>query len=137
MAKVHGKNMVITVDSDDLSQYTNTSEFNPTTDEHDTTTYGSDGHTFSGGLTNGTFTMAGFYDSTASTGPRAVLLPIQAAGTAVTVVRQPEGTGSSLPQDSFSGLLTSYTESAPVADYVAWSATFRISGDVDSSAQSA
>lgn len=137
MALVHSKNTVVDVDSNDLSQYTNTSEFNPTTDEHDVTTYGQDGHVYAGGLTNGTFTMGGFYDSTASTGPRAVLQPIQAAASTVTVIRQPEGTGSSLPQDSFSGLCTSYTESNPVADYIQWSATFRVSGDVDSTAQSA
>lgn len=135
MALVHSKNTVVTVDADDLSAYTNTSQFNPTTDEHDVTTYGQDGHVFAGGLTNGQFTMGGFYDSTASTGPRAVLQPIQAAGTAVTVVRRPQGTGAGLPQDSFSGLLTSYTESAPVADYQAWQATFRVSGDVNSAAQ--
>lgn len=136
MAKQHSKDTVVTVDGDDLSAYTNSSEFTHEGDEHDTTTYGSDGHTYSKGLTNGVFTMGGFYDSTASTGPRAVLQPL-VAGAAVTVVRRPEGTGSSLPQDSFSGMLTSYVESAPVADYITWSARFRISGDVNSTAQSA
>lgn len=134
MARVHSKNTVITVDGNDLSAFTNTSEFNPTTDEHDVTTYGKDGRVFAGGLTNGSFTMGGFYDSTAMTGPRAVLQALK-AGPPVTVVRQPEGAGVGLPQDSFSGLLTSYQESAPVADYQQWSATFRVSGDVDSTAQ--
>lgn len=136
MAKIHGKNTHVEVDSNDLSQYTNSSEFSYTADSHDTTHYGDDGHVFSPGLTNGTFTMSGTYDSTASTGPRAVLEPLIGAE-AVTVIRQPEGTGSSLPQDSFSGLLTSYTESNPVADMVTWSAEFQISGAVDSTAQSA
>jgi hypothetical protein len=137
MAKVHSKRTVVTVDGDDLSQYTNTSEYTRTGDEHDTTTYGpDDARTFDKGLTNGQFTMGGFYDSTASTGPRAVLDPLVDSG-AVTVVRRPQGTGAGLPQDSFSGLCTEYKESSPVADYITWTATFRISGVVNSAAQGA
>ena len=137
MAFIHGKDTFVSVDGDDLSAFTNTSEFTQTADSHDVTTYGKDGHVYQGGLTDGTFTMGGTYDSTASTGPRAVLNAILQAATAVTVIRQPEGTGSSLPQDSFSGLLTSYVETSPVADMVAWTAEFQISGDVNSAAQSA
>jgi hypothetical protein len=137
MAKIHSKNTVVTVDSDDLSAYTNTSEYTRTGDEHDTTTYGpDDARTFSKGLTNGQFTMGGFYDSTASTGPRAVLDPLVDSDV-VTVVRRPEGTGSGRPQDSFSGLCTEYKESSPVADFVTWTASFRISGVVTSTAQGA
>lgn len=134
MAFVHGKDTVVTVDSNDLSAFTNTSEFNPTADSHDVTTYGQTGHVFQAGLTNGTFTMAGTYDNTASTGPRAVLQPLVGADN-VTVVRQPEGAGSGLPQDSFLAQLTGYTESSPVADMVSWSADFQVSGAVDSTPQ--
>lgn len=134
MARVHAKNTVITVDSNDLSTFTNTSEFERTGDEHDVTTYGRDGHVFDKGLTNGTFTMGGFYDSTESTGPRAVLEALVDSGV-VDVVRQPEGEGTGLPQDAFDGLLTAYSESAPVADFIQWSATFRVSGSVDVTAQ--
>lgn len=137
MAFVHGKSTVVQVDSNDLSAFTNTSEFNQSQDSHDVTAYGNDGHTFRGGLTNGTFTMSGIYDNTASTGPRAVLQPLIGQADPVTVIRQPEGAGASLPQDSFSGLLTSYSEASPVADMVTWSAEFQISGDVDSTAQAA
>jgi hypothetical protein len=137
MALSHAKDTYVSVDGDDLSEYTDTSEFKPSTDSHDVTTYGQDGHVYAGGLTDGTFTMGGLYDTTASTGPRAVLQPLKGTGAVVTVVRRPQGTGSGLPQDSFSGLLTSYTESSPVADYVKFSAEFQISGSVDSTAQSA
>jgi hypothetical protein len=137
MTFVHGKETFVSVDGNDLSAYTATSEFSPSTDSHDMTTYGNDGHVYEGGLTDGTFTMAGKYDSTASTGPRAVLLPLKGTGAKVVVIRQPEGTGSALPQDEFDGLLTKYVETNPVADYVMWAAEFQISGDVDSAAQSA
>lgn len=135
MALSHSKETVVTVDSNDLSAFTNTSEFKPSTDSHDVTCYGNDGHVYAGGLTDGTFTMGGFYDTTAGTGPRAVFIALKGTAAAVTVTRQPEGAGAGKPQDSFSGLLTSYTESSPVADYVTWSAEFNISGDVTSSTQ--
>jgi hypothetical protein len=136
MARVHGKKTVVTVDGDDLSVYTDNSEFKLNPDDHDVTTYGKDGHVHDRGLTGGTFTMGGIYDSTAATGPRAVLEPLASSGV-VTVIRQPEGAGAGLPQDSFSGLLTSYTETSPVNDYVRWAAEFKISDTVDSTAQSA
>lgn len=131
---VHGKNTVVKVSTNDLSTYTTTSEFEQTGDSHDVTVYGAGGHVYAAGLTDGKFTMEGVYDTTATTGPRAVLKPLIGAA-AVTVVRQPEGAGTGKAQDSFSGLCTSYKESSPVADMVKWSAEFRISGDVDSTAQ--
>lgn len=134
MAFQHGKDTAVDVDGNDLSAYVNTSEFSRSVDSHDVTTYGKDGHTFAPGLTNGTFTMSGIYDTSTSDGPRAVLEPLLGSA-AVTVLRQPEGAGSGLPQDSFSGLLTSYVETNPVADMVTWSADFQISGDVDTTAQ--
>lgn len=135
MAFIHAKNTVITVATKDLSAYTDTSELPRTADSHDVTTYGNDSHRKAGGLLDGTFTMSGTYDSTAVTGPRAALKPL--LGTVVAIIRQPEGAGSSLPQDSFDALLTGFTETNAVADYVKWSATFEIDGDVDSTAQSA
>ena len=137
MSKVHGKETVIQIGEDDISQYCNASTFAPTTDTHDNTTYGSDGHVYDGGLTDGKFTVGGKYDSTAGTGPRAVLLPLKGTAAKVEITRQIEGAGSSLPQDVFDGVCEKYEESAPVADYIMWTAEFQISGDVDSTAQSA
>lgn len=135
MAKQHGKDTVVKVDSTDLSTYCNTSELNRTADTHDVTGYGADAHAKSGGLLDGTFSMGGVYDTTAATGPRAKLEPL--LGTSVAIVRQPEGTGSGLPQDAFNGVMNSYVETNPVADMVTWSAEFEINGDVNSAAQSA
>lgn len=135
MAFIHGKNTNITVDGKDLSQYTDSSEIKRSADDHDVTTYGNDAHVYAGGLLDGTFTMSGTYDSTASTGPRAVLNGI--LGTVVEIVRQPEGTGAGKAQDTFNALMTSYVETSPVADMVKFSVDFNISGDVDSTAQAA
>ena len=96
--------------------------------------YGLDGKRYASGLTDGTFSMEGFYDDAAASTPRLVLAPLL-GGAAVTVLRQPEGAGSGLAQDSFSAIVTSYEESSPVDDMVAWSAELQISGDVDQTDQ--
>jgi hypothetical protein len=134
MARVHSKNTVVTIDGDDISTYTKSSEVSRKADIHDNTTYGSDSHTKDGGLLDGSIKMDGVYDSTAVTGPRAVLVPL--LGTTVTFIRRIEGTGSGLPQDSCSVVVGEYVETSPVADYVMWSITLEITGDVDTTAQS-
>lgn len=135
MAFIHGKDTVVKVATADMSTYTDSSELNRSADSHDVTTYGNDSHRKAGGLLDGTFKMSGTYDSTASVGPRAKLEPL--LGTLCAIIRQPEGTGSSKPQDSFDAVMTGYVETNAVADMIKWSCEFEIDGDVDSTAQSA
>jgi len=132
MAFQHGRHTVITLDGSDLSAFTNTSELGRTADSHDVTTYGQNSHVFEGGLGNGTASLSGIYDN-GVTGPRGVIEPL--VGTVVELVRQPEGAGSGLPQDTVQVLVTGYTETNPVADMVAWSAELQLSGDIDTAAQ--
>lgn len=129
----HGSDTVVKVNGTDLSAVTDSSELPLTAASHEVTGYGNKSRRKKGGLLDGTFTMSGTYDKTAVTGPRAVLLPLR--GTTVPIIRQPEGTGSGKPQDSFDGVLTKYTETNPVADMVKWSCEFDIDGDVNSAAQ--
>jgi len=133
MAFFHGKGTVVNVDGNDLSAFTSSSEFDQSADTHDVTAYGDDNRAYIAGLIDGTFSMEGHYDDGAA-GPRAILQPLLGAA-AVTVLRQPEGVGTGLAQDSFSGVLTSYNESAPVDDKISWSAEFQISGAVTSTDQ--
>lgn len=133
MSFVHGKNTFVSVDGNDLSAFTDTSTFTEGADVHDLTTYGKNAHVSEGGLGTGSFQMSGSYDNTAGTGPRAVLKPRK--GTTCTVVRRPEGTGTGKPQDTFDGVLSSYVETNPVADFVKWSAEFTISDEIDDTAQ--
>lgn len=132
MAFVHGKNTVITLNAVDLSTYTNTSTFTRGADSHDVTTYGKNDHCFSGGLGNNTASMGGIYDN-GSSGPRDTIEPL--VGTVVTLTRKPEGTGSGLPLDSVSVLVTSYVETSPVADMVTWSCEMQCSDAVTSTNQ--
>ena len=133
MSFVHGKNTFVSVDGNDLSAFTDTSTFTEGSDVHDLTTYGKNDHVSEGGLGTGSFQMSGSYDNTAGTGPRAVMKARR--GMTCTVIRRPEGTGSGKPQDSFDGVLASYVETSPVADFVKWSAEFTISDAIDDTAQ--
>lgn len=133
MTFVHGKDTFISLDGDNLSTYTNTSELTRGADKHDVTTYGKNDHVFTGGLGNNSASMSGIYDNTASTGPRAVIEPL--VGTVVTLIRRPEGTGSGKPQDSVSVLVEEYVETSPVADMVTWSVKLQCSDAVTSTTQ--
>jgi len=132
MAFKHGKDAEIEVGSDDLSAFTDNVEFARSADSHDTTTFGQDGHTYAGGLTDGTCTLTGTYDDGAS-GPKAILEA--ALGTAETITWRPEGTGTGRPEQTFSGLITGYAETAPVAGMIKWKSDVQISGSVTSTDQ--
>jgi hypothetical protein len=136
MTFIHGKGTVVKLDAVDLSAYIKTSEFSQENDEHDVTTYGNDAHRVRSGLTGGKFTMSGWYDSTAVSGPRAKINALIQAGANVTLIRQPEGAGTALPQDEVEVMVKSYAETSPVDDIVAWSCECTLSGTVDSTPQS-
>lgn len=132
MATVHSRLTYISIATVDISAYTNTSDFERGSDEHDVTCYGATDHVFAGGLGTGKFTFGGVYDNGAS-GPRDTIEPL--IGTLAAIVRRVEGTGSTKPEDTFSILVKSYTESSPVADVVRWSAEGTVSGAVTSTNQ--
>lgn len=133
MAFVHGRNTSVTVATKDISPYCKTSSYEGTADVHETTGYGKNAKTKSGGLLDGKFTCGGTYDNTASTGPRNALKPL--LGTTVTVLYKIEGTGTGKPLDTFSGVLSKYVETAPVDDMVTWSAEIEVSDVVVTSTQ--
>jgi hypothetical protein len=72
MANIHGKRTVVKLNGTALTAYSENSTVDIEADEHDLTTYGKNSHVFGGGLLKSSFTVSGFYDSTASTGPRAL-----------------------------------------------------------------
>jgi hypothetical protein len=135
MAFIHGKGTYVSVDSDDLSAYTNNVQFNRSADSHDVTCFGKNSKVYQSGLKDGTGTISGIYDSTAMSGPGAVLRPL-VGGAAVTFVYRPEGTGTTKPEGEVDVIVTAYEETAPVADMVTWSATLQFSDDIDDTAQS-
>lgn len=134
MAHIHGKNAYVSLGGDDLSAFANNVSYSRSADSHDVTTFGQAGHVYAGGLTDGTATIEGIYDDTA-TGPRATIEPL--IGTVVELVWRPEGTGTGKPEDTVNVLVTSYEETAPVADMVTWTCECQLSGAVVTADQGA
>jgi hypothetical protein len=135
MAFVHGKGTAVTIDGDDLSAYANSVTFTRTADTHDVTTFGKNSKVYAPGLKDGTGSIEGIYDSTAMSGPSAVLRPLVGAAV-VTLIYRPEGTGTGKPEAEVDVLVNSFEESAPVADMVTWTAEFQMSDDIDDTPQS-
>lgn len=135
MAFIHGSSSAITVNSVDLSAFTNKCDFEHKADTHDVTCFGDSGHEYAAGLTDGTVTLGGVYDSSGTGTPRAVLTALVGAAP-VAVLWHPEGTGTGKEQASFNAIVESYKESSPVADMVQWEASLKISGDVTYADQS-
>lgn len=132
MARKHSKLTVILIDSNDISAYCTDSNCEQSAGTEDNTTYGKNAQVFDPTLLTGAFGCSGKYDG-ATTGPRGVLKPL--VGTSVTVKYRPEGTGANLPQDSFTAVITKYTETAPVAGYRTWALETQPSDVWDSTAQ--
>lgn len=134
MAAVHGRNTQITVNAVNISAFCDTSEFSQDVDTHETTGYGDDNKTYIPGLIDSTFTMGGKYDDGAG-GPKAVFEAVIDGGVAVAVTRRPEGAGTGLPHEAFSGIVESYVETNPVGDKISWSADIQVTGPVTRTTQ--
>lgn len=133
MARKHGRNTNISIDGNDMSTYISSSDFNVSVDTHDTTAYGDDNRTYIDGLIDATFSCDGHYDDAAG-GPDTILRPLLGGGE-ITIIRQPEGTGTGLAQQSFSALPTAYDETNPVDGKISFSAEFQVSGAITTTAQ--
>lgn len=133
MAFVHGKGSVTSLGGSDLSVYSNSVEWARKADMHDVTTFGKNSHVKQGGLLDGTATIDGVYDNTATVGPRAVINP--KIGTVVAMVWRPEGTGTGKPQETVNVLVAGYTETSPVADMIKWKVDLELSDDVTTAVQ--
>ena len=128
MAFRHGKNAAFTLNAVALATFINSMEMSFDLDIADTTTFGATWKSGLPGIPGGTLDIEGFYDPTASTGPGAVLFPALIAGTAYTGLIYPGGTasGQSLYTVTSGCIVTSYSESSPVGDIVAFKAQIMI-----------
>lgn len=129
MAFVHGKGTAVSVGGDDLSAFSNSVTFGRTADTHDVTTFGKLSKVYAPGLKDGTASIEGIYDNTAMTGPGSVLRPLIGAP-AVELIYQPEGIGTGKPLATVDVLVTSYEETAAVADMVMFSCELQLSDDI-------
>ena len=129
MAFVHGKNAVFTIATEDLTQYLDNVELDISTDTAESTTLGNDFKTYVVGVSDSSLSISGKWDSTASTGPDAVLQGL--IGDAPSAFEYgPEGDTTGKVKYSGNAILTDYKVTAPVGDVVAFTADFQISGTV-------
>lgn len=126
MALIHSKVSAVSVNAVDISTYCSSISLDRSADSHDVTTLGKTAHIYASGLTDGTISLEGFYDSTAVTGPDPVLRPLL-GGPLVELIWMVEGTATGKPTETADCILTTYTVSAPVADMVTWKAEFQLS----------
>lgn len=132
MSFVHAKSAFVSLNAVNLSTFVNSTDLKQEADEHDTTTYGKNSHTYAGGLKDGTVTLKGIYDNVTA-GPKATIQPL--LGTVVAFIYRGEGTGTGKRQDAGNVLVKSYEESAPVADMIMWSAELQLSDDLATTTQ--
>ncbi|MGH3848413.1 MAG: phage tail tube protein [Pseudonocardiaceae bacterium] len=137
MAFVHGKNTIFKLDDSggtlrDLSAYLNNVDFPRDQNVPETTTFGVAGgsRTYLTGLNSATITVAGQYDSTATSGPDVVLSGLINAATTATFEYGPEGGSSGKVKYTGEALLTSYQTSSSVDGVCTFSGALQITGQV-------
>lgn len=136
MSFVHGKSSIFKLDDSGgtlrtLTSYVDSVQGLPAgRNLSEVTVFGDSGTKSVPGLVNATFTISGHFDSTATTGPNAVLNSLRAASATASFEYGPEG--SSTGNTKFSGecWMTEYTVNSAVADKVGFSATFQVDGTV-------
>jgi hypothetical protein len=135
MAFRHGKNASFTINAVDLSTFGTSLELAVDVDTGDTTTFGSTWKTALAGVAGGKVTFSGVYDGTVTTGPASAILSVIAGGVPVACVHKPGGTLAGQRTNSFSGIVTGYSESAPFGGIVTFKLEVLATGAITSVTQ--
>lgn len=136
MAFTHGKNAVFKLDDSGgtlrtLTSYVdNVSGLPGARDLSPVTAFGDGGTKSIPGLQNITFTVSGHFDSTATTGPNAVIASLRTAASTATFEYGPEGGTTGKVKFSGECWLTQYQVDANVTDKVPFTASFQVDGTV-------
>jgi hypothetical protein len=134
MAAKHGKTTSTVINALNISPHTRNAEWKRAADTHDVTGYKADdtdtAKNYIAGLTDGTVTLSGMYDTSATTGPAKVLEDCIAAGVAVDFEYAVEGLGTGKPMRECQVIVQTYNETSPVADIVTWTSDLQITGAV-------
>jgi len=131
MAFTHGKDSVFKLDDSggtltDISSYINSVDFPETADVAETTVLGDGNKTYIVGLKDATIAIAGLWDSTID----GILGAVVGQSATLSFEYSPEGTTAGNIKYTGECILTSYAQSSPVGDVVAYSADFQVSGAV-------
>lgn len=97
---------------------------------NETTTFGVAGlaKTFVRGLNDAPFSISGFYDQTATSGPDVVLSGLRTASTPSAFAWSPLGTTAGQVKYTGNAFVTDYKISSPVNNVVSFTASFQTSG---------
>lgn len=139
MAFTHGKNLAFKIDNaagtlQTLTSYVDSVEIANDVDMAETTTAGAEDKTFVSGAAGHSLSISGKWDSTATTGPDAILNGLIGLETTSTFEFGPEGSAVSKVKYTGECFMTNYTVSAPVGDVVSFTADFQITGAVTKTA---
>ena len=97
---------------------------------NEVTALGDSGAKYIAGLEDVAVALSGMFDSTATTGPDAVLGPLRTHSSAVDFEYGPEGATSGDVKYSGTCWVTSYALRSRVGDLVGWSAALQVDGTV-------
>lgn len=136
MAFQHGKSTVFKIDDSasvlrDLSAFlTSVSGLPGSGDIVETTTFGvaGDARTYIRGLNGATFDIEGGYDSTATTGPDAVLSGLRTNASTSTFEYGPEGGTAGKVRYTGECLMTEYSAESEVDGWTTFTASFTMTG---------
>lgn len=137
MAFIHGKNSKFSIDNSagtltDISAFCEEVSLSRDIETAEVTAFGNSAKAYITGLSDGTISISGKFDGTASTGIDAVLSGVLGQNATVSWEYQPNNAavGVSNPKYSGEGILTSYEVSGSVGDAVTWSAEIQSTGTI-------
>lgn len=127
----HGKNTVVLVDANDLSSFFNEASSTREVETAETTSFGSSAKTYISGLKDGTISVSGMFDGSASAVDQILTAAIGSATDSITTIAV-EGTATGGLCHMAAVQETSYEVTSPVGDVVSTSAEFQADGGVES-----
>lgn len=135
MATVEGKDVIVTIDGVDITDYVNSVTFSRSVNSNESTTFGSaaasGAQRFQPGLVTGTVSLGGLVETYSITGgPGPVFDDLLDTKAVVTFVYKAEGTGSGKPSRTVDVFVTSYDEEATPDGLVEWSAELQMSDGI-------
>ncbi len=135
MAFTHGKGTVFKIDNaagtiTALTSFVDSVDLKHSVGVAKTTTMGSEVETYVSGQSDGTLSISGKWDGTATTGPHAILTGLIGLETTSSFEYGPSGSTSGMVKKTGECFLTGYVVSAPVGDVVTFTADFQITGAI-------
>jgi hypothetical protein len=130
MAFLHGKGTSVIANDVNLSSFLNDASVTYSAETAETTAFGSSSKTYIVGLSDGSISLSGMYEGTATTGFDAAIFAALAASNEVTTSIFYGTPAAGVQVSMAGGIITSYDISAPVSDVVSASLEIQADGGV-------